>query len=128
MSVICFAQGLRTWAIMKISISEIEGIFVMAVQGRIDSNSSSEFERVLYEAIDKTSWIILDLAEVEYISSTALRVLLAGKKRLKPKQGDLILTALQPVVRDVFEITGLSRVFLIQKFREQALQSIRSMQ
>lgn len=113
---------------MKIAISEIEGIFIMAVYGRIDSNSSSEFERVLYETIDKTAWIILDLAEVEYISSSALRVLLAGKKRLKPKKGDLILTALQPVVRDVFEITGLSRVFSIQKSREQALQSIRSMQ
>ncbi len=113
---------------MKIAISEIEGIFIMAVYGRIDSNSSSEFERVLYETIDKTAWIILDLAEVEYVSSSALRVLLAGKKRLKPKKGDLILTALQPVVRDVFDITGLSRVFSIQKAREQALQSIRSMQ
>ncbi|MGV8174975.1 MAG: STAS domain-containing protein [Methanothrix sp.] len=122
----CRRNGFQT--VMKIAISEIEGIFIMAVYGRIDSNSSSEFERVLYETIDKTAWIILDLAEVEYISSSALRVLLAGKKRLKPKKGDLILTALQPVVRDVFEITGLSRVFSIQKSREQALQSIRSMQ
>lgn len=114
--------------IMKITVCEIDGIYIFAVAGRIDSVSSSELERALYEAMDKTAWIILDLAEAEYISSFGLRVLLACKKGLKPKKGDLILTALQPVVRDVFEITGLSKVISIKKTREEALQSIRFMQ
>lgn len=114
--------------IMKITVGDIDGIFLMAVSGRIDSISSNELENALQEAMNKSSRIILDLAEAEYISSCGLRVLLAGKKALKRKKGDLILTSLQPVVRDVFEITGLSRVFSIEKTRAEALQSIRSEQ
>jgi len=114
--------------IMKMTVGDIDGIFLMAVSGRIDSISSNELESALQEAMNKNSRIILDLAEAEYISSSGLRVLLAGKKALKRKKGDLILTSLQPVVRDVFEITGLRRVFSIEKTMEEALQRIRSEQ
>jgi anti-sigma B factor antagonist len=113
---------------MKITIHYIEGICVMAISGRIDSISSSDLEKALNFAITENSRIILDLADTEYISSSGLRVLLAGKKMLRTKKGDIILTALQPVVRDVFEIAGLAKLFSIKKDGEDALCYLRSQQ
>ena len=107
--------------IMKIFKDLHDGICLMSISGRIDSNYSDDLERALNKAVNEYSKIIMDLKDTEYISSSGVRVLLAGKKMLREKNGEMILTSLQPVVRDVFEIAGLARLFLIKKNREDAL-------
>jgi anti-sigma B factor antagonist len=113
---------------MKITVKDIQGVCLMAISGRVDSNSSFDLESALYEAIDKNSRVIMDLADTAYMSSSGLRVLLAGKKMLKARSGEIILTSLQPVVRDVFEIAGLTRLFSIKKSREDALCELKCQQ
>jgi anti-sigma B factor antagonist len=110
---------------MKITVKDIQGICLMAISGRIDSSNSVDLESALYKAINENSRVIMDLADAEYISSSGLRVLLAGKKMLKEKDGEMILISLQPVVRDVFEIAGLSRLFLIRKSLEDAIPAMK---
>ena len=66
----------------------------------------------------------MDLADTEYISSSGLRILLAGKKIVKENNGEIVLASLQPVVRDVFEIAGLTRLFFIKKNLEDALSQM----
>ena len=111
---------------MKISIKEVQGICLISISGRIDSRCSVDLERALYKAISDSSRIVIDLADTQYISSSGLRVLLAGKKRLDERGGEMILLQLQPVVRDVFEIAGLGRMFLIKKSWEDALSAIKT--
>jgi len=107
---------------MNITFKDMnDGICLMSISGRIDSNYSGDLERALNKAINEYSRIIMDLKDTEYISSSGVRVLLAGKKMLSEKNGEMILVSLQPVVRDVFEIAGLARLFLIKKNREDAL-------
>ena len=65
---------------MKITVKNIQGICLMAISGRIDSSNSVDLESALYKAINENSRIIMDLADAEYISSSGLRVLLAGKR------------------------------------------------
>ena len=110
--------------IMKIFKDLHDGICLMSISGRIDSNYSDDLERALNKAVNEYSKIIMDLKDTEYISSSGVRVLLAGKKMLREKNGEMILVSLQPVVRDVFEIAGLARLFLIKKTREDALSEI----
>ena len=110
---------------MKITVKDIQGICLMAISGRIDSSNSVDLESALYKAINENSRVIMDLADAEYISSSGLRVLLAGKKMLKERDGEMILISLQPVVRDVFEIAGLGRLFLIRKSWEDALPAMK---
>ncbi|HUM81021.1 MAG: STAS domain-containing protein [Methanothrix sp.] len=111
---------------MKIAVKEVQGICLISISGRIDSRCSVDLERALYKAISENSRIIIDLADTEYISSSGLRVLLAEKKRLGEIDGEMILMQLQPAVRDVFEVAGLARLFLIKKSWEEALLSIKS--
>jgi anti-sigma B factor antagonist len=109
---------------MKITEERIENVFMIAVSGRIDLITSRDLESVLNRAIDKNQLIIVDLKDTEYISSSGLRVLLAGLKRLKAKNGDLRLISLQPVVREVFEISGLSNLFSLHINLEEAVNSL----
>jgi anti-sigma B factor antagonist len=110
--------------IVKIMKKEIENISVLAISGRIDSISSNELETAINQSLETNSIMILDLADADYISSSGLRVLLAELKLLKTKNGDLKLISLQPIVRDIFEITGLSRLFSIHNNLEDALNNL----
>ena len=107
---------------MNITFKDMnDGICLMSISGRIDSNYSVDLEKALNKAADEYSRIIMDLKDAEYISSSGMRVLLAVKKTLREKNGEIILISLQPVVRDVFEIAGLARLFSIKKSWEDAL-------
>ena len=85
---------------------------ILSLKGRMDATTSPEAEAHLTHLLDGGSRIIIvDLADLEYISSAGLRVLLAALKRLKQSGGELRLASLQPEIRKVFEIAGFHRLF-----------------
>jgi len=107
---------------MKIGEERQDGSLVVAPSGRIDSNSSSELERALLgHAGSGETRIVVDLAEVEYISSAGLRVLLMAAKKLQDAKGRLVLCAMPESVRLVFELAGFLPIFTIETTREAAL-------
>jgi len=112
---------------MEINKSIINNIPIIKVSGRIDASTSRDLETALNELIDQNkAQIVLDLGSVEYISSVGLRVMLAALKKVKPKKGDVKLVSLQPFVREVFEITGFTKLFSIYTNQGDALNGIKS--
>ena len=112
---------------MEINKSIINNIPIIKVSGRIDASTSRDLETALNELIDQNkAQIVLDLGSVEYISSVGLRVMLAALKKVRPKQGDVLLTGLQPFVREVFEITGFTKLFSIYPSPEEAVGHIKT--
>jgi anti-sigma B factor antagonist len=106
---------------MKIVQKIFKDIPVLTVSGRIDATTSEEFKRALDGLIDGNyATILIDLAGVEYISSIGLRILLAAQKKVRSKQGDLRLAALQPFVAEVFEIAGFAKLFTIYPTEAEA--------
>jgi anti-sigma B factor antagonist len=57
--------------------------------------------------------VIVDLAELDFVDSTGLGVLIGGLKRMRESDGDLVLKDLRPRVARVFEIAGLDQVFTV---------------
>jgi len=87
-------------------------ILVIKGVGRLDSVTSPKFSDTVLALIDKgEKKIILDFAELNYISSAGLRVLLMIAKRLKSVGDKVILAALQDTVKEVFEMSGFSSIF-----------------
>jgi len=85
--------------------------------------TASELERCLSELIDRgENLLILNMTDLDYISSAGLRVVLSMAKKLKVKQGDILLTGLRGVVKEVFEISGFSTIFKIFDTEEDALK------
>jgi anti-sigma B factor antagonist/stage II sporulation protein AA (anti-sigma F factor antagonist) len=54
--------------------------------------------------------IILDLSKLNYISSAGLRILMIAAKQVKAQQGTIAVAAMQPVVREIFEISKFTFV------------------
>jgi anti-sigma B factor antagonist len=107
---------------MEISQRTEGAIRIVAVEGRLDSTTSPEFEETLFEAIgDGARHLIVDCRLLAYISSAGLRVILKAAKDLKRSEGRLELCALQDYVREVFEISGFDSFLPIHPSVEEAM-------
>ncbi len=107
---------------MRIGEEKDGRALVIAPEGRVDSVSSGELERLVVSRIDAgEKRLVLDLSAVEYISSAGLRVLLMAAKRLKEPPGGLVLCGMGPSVRTVLELAGFLPLFTVEARREQAL-------
>lgn len=99
---------------MKISSSEENGIVVMVLDGRIDSEGAIDMDLALQTAIDEgKSRMILDMANVRYLNSAGLRTLADVLTQNRDNGGDLKLVALNPKVARVFQIIGFDKFFNI---------------
>lgn len=110
---------------MAVSLSErsVGEVTILKPSGRIDSQSSPEFETALNLKLDAAQNVILDFADVPYISSAGLRVVLVVAKRVSRGQGKFALASLKPEIFSVFKISGLTSVLKIFDTPEGALAS-----
>lgn len=87
---------------------------VLSPAGRIDHSTSEDFKAALAPYMARCAGgqdrIILDFVGVEYISSIGLRVLMLASKQAKSQGGSIGVAALQPAVREIFEISRFTMV------------------
>lgn len=110
---------------MAVSLSQrsVGQVTILKPSGRIDSQSSPEFETALGQKLESAQDVILDFSDVPYISSAGLRVVLLIAKRLGRGQGRFALASLKPEILSVFKISGLTSVLKIFDTPELALAS-----
>lgn len=87
---------------------------VLKVAGRLDTPNAKPFEASLMEVVSTTDGgIVVNLAGVDYVSSSGLRALLVAGKAMRSAKRKLALSSLQPQIREVFDISGFSTLFEI---------------
>lgn len=95
---------------------------VLKLKGRLDTVSAPELEKECARWVDAGELLlVVDLAELEYISSAGLRVFLATAKKLKPHQGEIRFCSLRNMVQEVFTISGFSTMFALYDSLDTAL-------
>ena len=100
---------------LELTVSEQDGETVVGAAGELDVNTAPELREQLARLVNEGARrIVVDLADVSFVDSTALSVLVSALKRLRQADGDLELASPNPSVRRVFEITGLTRLFTIR--------------
>jgi len=77
----------------------------VAIEGRLDTLTSPRLEETLKQELDGVEKLILDFAELYYISSAGLRVLLSAMQRME-RQGEMVVRNVSTDVMDVLEVTG----------------------
>jgi anti-sigma B factor antagonist len=108
---------------MEIIEKEQNNISIFKLAGRLDSNTSPEFEEKIERAIEGGSKnMIIDFEALDYISSAGLRVILKATKDLKRVQGSIILCDMQDYVKEVFEISGFDSFLPIVPTMDDALE------
>lgn len=97
---------------------------VVAVHGDVDLRVAGEFEDTLRSVLEGSpSALVVDFSDTTFLDSMALGVLLGATKRLRDGGGRLRVVAPGIEVRRIFEITGLDRVFDLERSRSEALRA-----
>lgn len=100
---------------MEIKIFKETGKTVVKVAGRLDIVNSAEFDSQMRALLaEAVSEIVVECQEIEYVSSSGLRVFLAMQKHMSAHGGKLTLRAMRPEIREVFDMTGFSTIIHIE--------------
>jgi anti-anti-sigma factor len=90
---------------------------VLSPVGRIDHATAEGFRTALLAQLEATApgsdRVVLDLGGVEYIASVGLRALMLAARQAKAQGATLVVAALQPLVREVFEISRFTLLFSV---------------
>jgi anti-anti-sigma factor len=115
---------------MEITSRIENGVTVLSPTGRIDQAHADAFsaavEPHLADCKAGGTPIVLDFAGVDYISSVGLRALMVASRRAASQQGCIVIAALSPLVREVFEISRFNLVLKAHDTVEAAVQAVRS--
>src|SRR2546427_6531339 len=110
---------------MDLAQKRLAGTVVLAPSGRIDHATAEAFKTSLGPHVARCAAgqdrVVLDFGAVDYISSAGLRVLMLAAKQAKAQGGVLAVAALQPIVREIFEISRFTLVLNVFPTLDEAL-------
>lgn len=95
-------------ALMNIKLINRETEGELLLEGRLDSSTSPEAEDVFLQMAERFDVVILNMGQLEYVSSAGLRIIKVLHMAMRKKQGKLILKNVNKMVMEVFEMTGFA--------------------
>jgi anti-anti-sigma factor len=99
---------------MIVTQARFADVVVLSIAGRVDHGTSEELRNALAAPLGRCEagqdHLVLDFAGVDYISSAGLRVLMLAAKQASAQKGFLALAAVQPLVREILEISKFTLV------------------
>ena len=98
---------------MKIESKKNGPVMIVSVSGRLDTHTTGQFDQALALLTAAEKHLVIDLSELEYISSAGLRSILIAAKKVKANQGRFALSSLTQMVREVFDMSGFSTIIQI---------------
>ena len=99
---------------MEVTAEQMKRCELVTVSGRIDSATAPELESMLLELIQAGQKnIVVNLEDVDFISSAGLKALLSAlmKVRKAIPPGNVVISAIQPELRESFNLVGFDRLF-----------------
>lgn len=96
---------------MNVKFERKKEELTVSIDGRLDTTTAPELERLLVEKYDGVSSLVIDCEKLIYISSAGLRVLLTAHKRMN---GAMKLVKVGELVMEVFEMTGFADIWVIE--------------
>ena len=115
---------------MEIVHRRMNRVDILAVSGRMQAPEAATFQERINQLFSEGRFrILLDFANLEYISSPGLRVLIEARKRAREwkvtdfERGDVRIVNLSPRIREVFDLTGFTSLFQIYDDLAEAVGS-----
>ena len=85
----------------------------ITLTGRLDTTTAPQLEAELKASLDGVEHLALDFADLDYLSSAGLRVLLAAQKQMN-KQGDMVVRNVNETIAEIFDVTGFCDILTIE--------------
>lgn len=86
---------------------------VLALKGKLDTTTAPELDKTINEIISDIKELVFDFADLQYISSAGLRVLLLAQKTMNNK-GEMKVCNVCETVMEIFDVTGFSDILTIE--------------
>lgn len=86
---------------------------VISIEGKLNNSTAPQLEAELQEGLDGITNLTIDLADLVYVSSAGLRVLLLAQKKMNAK-GKMTVKNVCDEIMEVFEDTGFSSILTIE--------------
>jgi anti-anti-sigma factor len=110
---------------VKVQFEKIGLTTLMIPEGRLDFSSAPGFEKQLNEVLAGAGTVpaavIIDCAALDYVSSAGLRAFLLAARTAQRAGISFGLCSLKPTVREVFDLSGFSRIIAVHADRATAL-------
>lgn len=109
---------------MELKTKKVNNVIVIYLSGKLDVHASADIEKEINKIIkqDPSSHLLLNLAQVEYMSSSGLRIFVSTMRILKESKRKLKLCAMNNAVKKIFEVVELMDMFSIYDTEEDALK------
>ena len=112
---------------MELDTKAYADVLVLSPAGRIDHTNCEHFLEAIQPELERCTAsgprLVFDLGRLDYVSSAGLRCFLIAAKHVKPLGGTVVVAAMRPVVKEIFEISRFNLVFPIFDTVRDALQS-----
>jgi anti-anti-sigma factor len=112
---------------MNVSARRFGSAVVLQVSGRLDQDTCDAFRGDLMKHVETASQgggIVLDLSQMEYVSSAGLRCFMLASRQAKAQQARIFVAALQPMVKEIFDISHFNLVFQVFPTVRDALATV----
>jgi anti-anti-sigma factor len=112
---------------MNLNTKKIDNVVVVYLSGRLDVHLSAEIEKEINKIIqnDSSAHLLMNLNDVEYMSSSGLRIFVSTMRVLKEQKRILKLCNMNNAVKKIFEVVELMDMFDIFDTEEAALKSFK---
>ncbi len=108
---------------LVINVTDRGDIKVVKCTGYIDTTTSSQLENKMAELLQKKNYkIIMDLSEVDYISSAGWGIFISEIKNIRKNKGDLKLASMKPEVMEIFELLDFTNILEYYKTVDEAVK------
>lgn len=115
---------------MEMTHRRMNRVDLLEVAGRVDAATAPQLKHQIETLFNEGRYrIVLDLANLEYISSPGLRVLIEARKRARDwkltdlEGGDIRIANLPPRIKEVFDLTGFTSLFELYSDTVEAVGS-----
>ncbi|GHU54498.1 hypothetical protein AGMMS49975_15000 [Clostridia bacterium] len=86
----------------------------LAIEGRLDNNTSDLLRAAIEDNFDGKGGLFLDFAELDYVSSAGLRVILSVYRKADEHGGSVVLKNVNAEISELLEMTGFSDIVVIE--------------
>ena len=101
------------------------GVVILRLKGSLDADTVYEWEAVLDKALKAKEYkLIMDLSELEYISSAGVGTFIGSIGEVRENGGDIVFLNASPHVLRIFKLLGFTKLFKIMEDEEEALKAL----
>ncbi|EIT87268.1 anti-sigma F factor antagonist [Fictibacillus macauensis ZFHKF-1] len=111
---------------LNIGLEIKHNVLCIRLEGELDHHTADDLRRKVDELIKTKNidHILLNLEDLEFMDSSGLGVILGRYKQIKSQQGEMVVCAISPAVKRLFDMSGLFKIMRLETSEEYALQSL----